>query len=100
MKIKSIKIETADGKNVEINVDDARKLHRELDGLFGPKEITYIPYVPYQPTVPSWPRWPEITCWGNGTAAPSWKESLVPPAVTARYDDVYHNGVDRLDENG
>lgn len=41
-----------DGKRVELTMDQARRLHAELNILFKDPNTVYIPYTPYTPYIP------------------------------------------------
>lgn len=49
------------GKRIELSVEEARKLLKLLEGVFGEQKM--IPYpLPYPaPTYPQWPNYPLIT---------------------------------------
>lgn len=55
LKLKTIKLETADGKTVELSLAEAKDLHDQLHELFGPKYVPQTPIVierdrPWLPT--------------------------------------------------
>lgn len=56
-----------DGKVIELSLEQARKLHGELDKLFGAKALVSWQYV-YPPTYPTYPRytWSNETTYANG----------------------------------
>ena len=55
MRVKKIVLETKDGEEVELTVEQALGLYYELDGMFGKPE-KYVPYNPYwQPIYPTEP---------------------------------------------
>ena len=43
MKLEKLVFELENGSKIELSPEDAKNLHRQLDGLFGEK-ITYKPY--------------------------------------------------------
>lgn len=45
LKLTKITLETKDGKQVELTIDEAKELHDQLHALFGEK-TTYIPSMP------------------------------------------------------
>lgn len=65
LKLKTIKLETADGKTVELSLAEAKDLHDQLHELFGTK------YVPNAPVVIERDRYP----WPY---APRWLETPRP----------------------
>ena len=46
LKLTKLSLETKDGKQVELSIDEARELHEQLHSLFGEKTTTYIPSAP------------------------------------------------------
>lgn len=63
IKVTGLKLETKNGKKIELTLAEAKELHEELDELFGFKErIEYRysypslrqPYVWYNVTAPNW----------------------------------------------
>ena len=45
LKLKTIKLETADGKTVELSLAEAKDLHDQLHELFGTKYVPSVPVV-------------------------------------------------------
>lgn len=65
---------------IELSLEEAKALHRELEMLFGDKQTTfpYVPYVPSLPTTP-WnplPVYPTVT-WYEQPKQPKWATSGV-----------------------
>ena len=61
LKLKTIKLETADGKTVELSLAEAKDLHDQLHELFGTKYVPSVPVVIERDRYP-WPytpRWIE-----------------------------------------
>lgn len=65
LKLTKIVLETKDGKQVELSIEDAEELHEQLNTLFGEK-TTYIPSMPivierdrWNP--PYYPYWCDVT---------------------------------------
>lgn len=61
LKLKTIKLETADGKTVELALAEAKDLHDQLHELFGTKYVPQAPIVIERDRYP-WPytpRWIE-----------------------------------------
>ena len=61
LKLKTIKLETSDGKTVELSLAEAKDLHDQLHELFGPKYVPQAPVVIERDHYP-WsyePRWIE-----------------------------------------
>ena len=51
----TLKLDT--GKQVTLNIDEAKELHAQLAEVFAPKvEKEYVPYPTY-PTFPTYPTW-------------------------------------------
>ena len=72
LKLKTIKLETADGKTVELSLAEAKDLHDQLHELFGAKYVPQNPIVierdhypwPYQPRwIESAPYLPDAHPW-------------------------------------
>ena len=57
LKLTKIELETANGFQVSLTMEEARELHEQLDALFGqPKEVTkFVPTAPIY--IERWPRW-------------------------------------------
>lgn len=60
LKLKTIKLETADGKTVELSLAEAKDLHDQLHELFGTKYIPNAPVVIERDRYP-WPYTPRWT---------------------------------------
>lgn len=80
LKLTKIGLKTADGKEVELTLDEARELHLQLDALFGKKVTADLPYPPLpsfpiiieRPWVPSGPHWtPPMWYTGDTASAPA-----------------------------
>ena len=62
--IKKIIIEVK-GKNIEMSLKEAKKLHEDLKELFDHDTFRYVPYYPYPYRTYSW--WDTTPQWTGGT---------------------------------
>lgn len=66
LKLTKIALETKDGKQVELTIEEAKELHDQLHTLFGEK-TTFIPSTPIVIERDRWnppyrPYWYDVTC--------------------------------------
>ncbi len=74
LKLTKIAIETKDGKQVELTLEEAKELHDQLHTLFG-KKATYIPSTPIVIERDRWhppyrPFWYDVTCDSTDASKP------------------------------
>lgn len=88
LKLTTIKLETKDGKAVELSLAEAKDLHDQLHELFGPKFVPQVPIVIERDR--PWPMYP--LRWDGPIAAPAypgrptiWCESKCNSGLTLGY---------------
>lgn len=88
LKLTTIKLETKDGKAVELSLAEAKDLHDQLHELFGPKFVPQVPIVIERDR--PWPMYP--LRWDCPIAAPAypgrptiWCESKCNSGLTLGY---------------
>ncbi len=68
-----VKLKLKGGQSLELGLDEARELHRQLDELFG-RRTEFVPVPQPRPYEPLWPQYPVVTCeaplvWQNETVS-------------------------------
>lgn len=63
VRVGSIQITHTDGSTIEFSIEDAKELYRQLDDLFGEKQVL-VPRTPVIIERDHWPRWgtPPVIC--------------------------------------
>ena len=61
LKLTTIKLETKDGKEVELSLAEAKDLHDQLHELFGTKYVPSVPIVIERDRYPWLPYWAHTT---------------------------------------
>lgn len=69
IELSAIVLDTGDGREVRLTVEQARSLHRQLDALFGER----VRYVPSQPVYIPWRTWPRD--WWDYSPRITWCDS-------------------------
>ena len=68
LKLTKITLQTADGKTVELSIQEAKELYEQLDDLFGEKTAPLAPLTPIyieRPWRPRGPCWTDPIWYGN-----------------------------------
>lgn len=70
IRLKKLVLTTADGKEIELSLEEARELHEQLDALFGQKYVTTTPVIIERHRSPWDPHFTPITWDGSNTGTP------------------------------